>query len=407
MKQIKVSSILMLQITLAACSQAARPTASQVDPAAQSSAAPLAGATQLVPTGATRIGPIQFVPHILSIETSESVAVGAGDFNGDGLQDLVLSGEPELTILLGDGSGDFPDVGHAAGGMQPSDFAIGDVNADGNLDIIIANHDTDYVTILVGDGAGAFQPAPNSPLHIRVAPHPHAVRLADLDGDGRLDLAVDHRQAESLLILKGLGDAQFELPGMLVHVGGDPYRGMGVGDVDEDGKPDFVTPNPDEVGVILNRTEVGFSFEQAAPVDTQSPFKVELGEFNGDGHLDLIVASDEGSPYVRIFLGDGAGGFSEHSESPFRLAPGGKNIAVGDFNGDGIDDAAIACWQSPGVMILLGGSGSIQSGTLPGGEHPWGLTAADLNGDGRDDLVIADDGAPIVHIYLSLEVAVE
>lgn len=106
---------------------------------------------------------------------------------------------------------------------------------------------------------------------------------------------------------------------------------------------------------------------------------------------------------MQLFLGDGNGGFEEANTSPFHFAPGGKNIAVGDFNGDSIEDAAVACWQSSDILLLLGGRDSIHTGALLGGEHPWGLVAADLNGDGMDDLVIADDAAPRAAIYLSLD----
>jgi hypothetical protein len=106
---------------------------------------------------------------------------------------------------------------------------------------------------------------------------------------------------------------------------------------------------------------------------------------------------------VELFLGDGSGGFEEAASSPFRQAPGGKTIAVGDFNGDGVDDAAVSCYQSSEVMVLLGGRETIFRGDLPGGEHPWSLAVADLNGDGKEDLIIADDGVDSATVYLSVD----
>ena len=352
---------------------------------------------------AVEIGDVTFVSHSLTVASSESVAVAAGDFDGDSHLDLVISGDPLLALVRGDGKGGFINGGRVPGGQQPVDFALADLDEDGDLDMAIANHDTDYLTILLGDGHGAFRPAPDSPLRIDVSPHPHAVRAADLDADGHIDLVVDHRQGEGLLILRGLGTGTFESPGTLVKVGGDPYRGMALGDLDGDGRLDLVTPNPREVGILFNASNGGIAFRQATPVAAETPFAVRLGDFNSDGWLDLISASGEGSPLVQIFLGDGKGGFTEAGDSPFRLAAGAKNIAVGDFNGDGIEDAAVACWQFSNVLVLLGGRDAIRTGTLPGGEHPWGLAAADLNEDGKDDLVIADDGAPSVTVYLSLD----
>ncbi len=346
------------------------------------------------------VGDARFVPHSIIVE---SAAVATADFDRDGHQDLVGAGEPHLTIFRGDGDGGLISFSHVPGGEHPVDFALTDLEEDGDVDIVVANHDTNYLTILLGNGHGAFQPASNSPLRIDVRPHPHSVRAADFDADGYVDLVVDHRQAEGLLILRGLGKGRFESPGTLVDVGGDPYRGMAVGDIDGDGKVDLVTPNPREVGVLFNASNEQIAFVRASPVAAEAPFAVEVGDFNGDDRLDLIAASDEGSPLVELFLGDGHGGFEEAADSPFRLAPGGKKIAVGDFNGDGIEDAAVASYQYSDVLVLLGGRGSIRTGYLSGGEHPWGLAAADLNGDGKDDLVISDDAADSATVYLSLD----
>ncbi len=349
-----------------------------------------------------RIGEVEFVPHTLRVGDRPSAAAAA-DLDNDGHQDLVIANgrSNDLTIFLGDGGGEMVSLGNSPGGENPSDLALADLDSDGNVDVVVANHDTDYLTILLGDGGGAFRPASNSPLRIDVAPHPHAVRANDLDADGLVDLVVDHRYGRGLLILRGLGGGAFESPGELVEVGGDPYRGMAVGDINGDGRIDLITPNPREVGILLSTGPEGMDFVQASPVAAAAPFAVELVDLNGDNNLDLIAASDEGSVLVQLFLGDGRGGFREAEQSPFRAGAGGKRIVRGDFNGDGVEDAAIASYQSSEVLLLLGGSHSVRTARLPGGENPWGLVAVDLNEDGKDDLVIADNANPWVTLYLS------
>lgn len=348
-----------------------------------------------------QVGDVSFVLRSLAVG-EDPADVAAADVDKDGHPDLVVAHRGGfVTILRGDGSGGLEESGRVPAGESPTGLTVGDVDGDGNVDVVVANHETDYLTILMGDGTGAFSPASNSPLRIDVSPHPHAVRLEDLDDDGALDLVVDHRDGEGLLVLRATGHGAFESPGVLVPVGGDPYRGMAIGDINGDGRLDLVTPNPREVGVRLRSDAEGIEFVAGSSVPAGAPFAVELADMNGDGKLDLIAGSDEGSPLVHVYWGDGSGGFAEADSSPFRFASGAKNIASGDFDGDGVADVAVTCYQSRDVLLLIGGSGALRSATVHGGEHPWGLSAIDLNGDETDDLVVADEANARITVYVS------
>lgn len=406
----KHAAFLLLLISFAAlgiaCGTAQGPAATSPIPVNTLAATPLppekppAAAELAAPAETVALSEVEFALYTFKIDSSESVAVAAADFDEDGYLDLVVSGEPNLHVLKGDGQGGFSPLSRPPGGQQPNDFALADLNEDGHIDIVVANHDSDHLTVLRGDGTGQFGLLPKPHLKIDVSPHPHVVRAADLDGDGRIDLAVDHRDALGVLILRGLGNGLFEQPGILAAVAGDPYRGFALGDLNRDGFLDIVTPNPNEVGLLLT-TEDPLNFKRAEPLPAASPFAVEIGDFNGDGWLDVIAAAGERSPHVHIFFGDSSGRFKEAGRSPFRLALGGKNLIVGDFNGDGLDDAAVAAWQSTDVTVIFGGADPQVAGTVPGVEHPWGLAAADLNEDGRDDLIVADDTSQTLTIFLT------
>ncbi len=340
-----------------------------------------------------------------TLEVGEGpAATAAADLDQDGHLDLVVANEldGDLSIFLGDGLGGFEAQDRTPAGDNPTDLAMTDLDGDGLFDIVVANHDTDYLTLLLGDGSGGFRQASNSPLHIGVDPHPHVVRILDADLDGIDDLVVDHREGQGLLFLKGAGQGRFKTPGTLVAGGGDPYRGMAVGDINGDGFPDFATPNPAEVGILLSASAGPFNYTRGNAVPAAAPFAVELADFNDDGKLDLIAASDEGSRLIQIYLGDGQGRFEEAAYSPIEMAPGGKMIALGDFNGDGADDAAVISYQSSDLMLLLGGFEKIQKVMLPTVAHPWGLAAADLNGDGLDDLVVPDNTGKQAALHLSI-----
>ena len=156
-----------------------------------------------------------------------SLNVGAGqssistcDFNSDGNQDVIIASYLDNNIMAfrGDGKGGLIAVGHYSVGERPTGMDVSDINNDGNVDIAIANHETSYVTLLYGDGKGGFKKVPQSPLNIEIKPHPHDVRLNDLDGDNRVDLIVDSRTDEGLLVLKGLADGGFKMPGKIVKL---------------------------------------------------------------------------------------------------------------------------------------------------------------------------------------------
>jgi len=350
--------------------------------------------------------------HARTIEL-EGSTIALADVNGDERVDLVSAGR-RLTVHLGDGAGGLRSHSNAPAGAQPVDFALADVNEDGRVDILIANHETDYLTLLVGDGRGGLAPADPSPLRVDVDPHPHAVAAADLDGDERPDLLVDHspRGARTrglrtdpggVLVRRALGDGLFEPTGVVMESGGVPYRGFALGDLNGDGRPDLVTPLDREIGVLLNTSESGrISFRRLPPVAADTPFVVRLGDLNADGHLDVISGAGEESSLVEVFMGDGRGGFAAAEQSPMRFARGGKNIELGDFNGDGVIDAAVVAYRSDEVLIVLGGAEFLETTFLPAGQaQPWGLAAGDLNADGADDLVVAGAGSRQGRVYLS------
>lgn len=348
------------------------------------------------------IGNVAFVPKRFEVGAGEK-AFAFGDFNQDDHQDLIVtdSSKHHLVVFLGDGEGKLKSTARFPAGRNPTDVTVADIDADGKIDLVVANHETSYLTLLLGDGRGGFSQASNSPLSIDVDPHPHSVMVQDIDGDRHVDLIVDHRAGRGLLIIKGLGKGAFDTPGAVVDMGGDPYLGMAIGDVNGDGRIDLATPNPDEVGIALNTSSEDMTFALVEPVAAASPFAIALADLDADGILDLVVASDGAATTIKIFKGDGRGGFAELGP-PLRMAGGAKSIAVGDINGDGVDDTLVTSWSSD-ALVILGGSASLETVRIPLGgiENPWGLAISDINEDGMDDFVIADGVRPVANVYLS------
>ncbi|MEM8485399.1 MAG: VCBS repeat-containing protein [Bacteroidota bacterium] len=348
-----------------------------------------------------RIGTLTYDRACLELSEGQS-AMTLLDANGDGHLDLAVVNESfdELVLFAGDGKGTFTRMGRTNAGENPTSVMAGDVSGDGHDDLVIANHETTYLTLLNGDGTGAFAAAENSPLQVPVAPHPHMAGLKDMNQDGRPDILIDHRNGAGILVLAGLGAGQFASEGRLINVGGDPYRGFAIGDVNGDQLPDIVTPNPSEIGVILQAQDGEMTFQQPVFLASSSPFAVDLADFNGDDRLDMVAASAGSRQSVQLFLQSAEGHLVEAAFSPFDMAGGAKQIVVGDLNADGYDDALIGCWNQE-VLMLLGGKGPVQALPLHDVGTPWGMVAGDLNGDGRDDFIVADGEHSAARVFLS------
>src|SRR5262245_12708054 len=161
-----------------------------------------------------------------------------------------LSGH--VQVLLGDGRGGFrlAQGSPIPVGSSARKVAVGDANHDGHLDIFVAQHESYEVVALLGDGRGSFKPAPASPFvsasgpHVNPRAHTHAITTGDVNGDGNLDILTTNANDNSISVLLGDGKGGFAQSGALpVKAGRHPYDTIVLNDVNNDGKGDIVTPN--------------------------------------------------------------------------------------------------------------------------------------------------------------------
>ena len=188
----------------------------------------------------------------------------------------MVSGAQSVFVLTGLADGRFEVTWSGAAGENPVDLAIADLDEDGLADLAVANHETDHVTLLSGIAGGGFEHRDQSTFRVDVSPHPHAVRLHDIDADGHADLLVDDRSPGSIRLFRGRGDGTFSGT-TSIDVGGDPYRGMSLADVTGDGLADLITPNPDHVAVLVAAEDGGFR-PRATPA---GPVRSVLGRRGG------------------------------------------------------------------------------------------------------------------------------
>jgi len=324
------------------------------------------------------------VSSLITGQDPSSVAVG--DFNGDGKLDLAVANMwgGTVSILLGDGKGNFTLASSPHTGNTASSVAVGDFNGDGKLDLAVANMSDATVSILLGDGTGNFTLASS----LAVGSWPISVAVGDFNGDGKLDLAVANMYGPTVSILLGDGTGNFTLASSPAT--GSWPSSVAMGDFNGDGKLDLATANcvSDTVSILLGDGTGNFTLG-SSPAVGSCPLSVTAGDFNGDGSLDLAVANQL-SNTVSILLGDGKGNFSLASSPSTGSAP--SSVAVGDFNGDGKLDLAIANYTNYTVSVLLGdGAGQFSLASSPtAGNYPRSVAVGDFNEDGKLDLAVAN-----------------
>ena len=332
-------------------------------------------------------------------------SVEVADLNGDHVPDLVVANgdDNSATVLLGNGRGLFSEaVGSPFfAGNAPNDVAIADINKDGKPDLVFANHTKKYLTVLAGDGKGSFRPLPGSPFAVNVTPHTHGVAVADFNHDGNYDLLTDSWGNNQIEILFGNSRHGFDTPGTFLKVGKHPYQRLRTADLNHDGNTDIVTTNLDgnNCTVLLGNGKGGFTAPAGSPFPCgDSPFGLAIGDINRDGKPDLaivnsptITSDNHGRDGLTILLGDGKGRFTTMPASPFKTGKSPSCVAIGDINGDGINDIALANYNSNSVTVfLINKTGVLSSYTLPVGQNPGGITIADIKGDGQKEILVTN-----------------
>jgi hypothetical protein len=323
-----------------------------------------------------------------------SFAAGSGplsaaiaDVDVDGNPDVVLanSNSNTVSVLHGDGAGGFGPTTDLVTGAAPWSVAVGDVTGDGLPDLVVADHADAKISVLPGYGPGGFGSKQDYPT----AASPSAVAIVDVNGDGFGDVLVACAGTAgpvSVLLSDGAGGLR---PRIDFPTGNSPTS-IAVGEVNGDGKPDIVVANSgsNTVSLLTGDGFGGFGLRTDFAVGSE-PRSVALADLNLDGLPDLVVAN-HGSGTISVRKGIGPGSFAPAVNYPVGGAP--LNLAVADLNGDDWPDVAVVDPTAGTVSVLYGDGqgGFLSNSTVVSGAHPNAVVLGDLSRDGIPDLAIAD-----------------
>ena len=363
-------------------------------------------------------------------------SVVIGDLDGDGKSDFAVVNSPSNTVSvyrnLSTGGSitqesfaakvDF-DAGNGSGSV-----AIGDLDGDGKPDLVVANQfsNTVYVyrnTAISGSiNTGSFA----SPVNFATGIQPNSIAICDLDGDGKPDLAVTNGYSATVSVyrntaISGSITTGSFAPGVNFATGDQPYS-LAIGDLDGDGKPDLAVANANSntISVIRNTASSGSitisSFATKVDFSTDRyPSSLAIGDLDGDGKPDLVVANYLSS-LVSVLrntstIGNmNAGSFASKVDFPTGSDP--FSLALGDLNGDGKVDLAVANEGSNTISVIINTAniGSITIGSFAArvdfvtGPTTRSLTISDLDGDGKPDLAFSNNYLGILSVLRNADI---
>ena len=380
----------------------------------------------LLGNGSDGCGDGTFGPRVDYAAGTGPSAVTVTDFDKDGILDLAVgnASSNNLSVLFGNGSGGRGDgtfgakVDYAAG-TTPAALTTGDFNEDGILDLLAANAGSNDVSLLPGRGSGARgDGAFGAAMHLSAAASVYCAITADLNADGVLDIVATDDETDQVSVFLGVGvdgRGTGTFSNRVEYGTGDTPAYLALGDFNADGIPDIVATNflSNSVSALLGNGSGGRgngTYQSRRDFETGSrPRGVATGDFNADGILDLAVVNVN-SDSLSVLLGSGAdgrgdGSFATKVDYPVDDQP--RIVAVGDFNSDGISDLVVVNTGADTVKVLLGrGSGGRGDGAFtigdayPTDDQPRFVAIGDFNADRIQDLVVACGGASTVNVFM-------
>ncbi len=354
------------------------------------------------------------LPQPSAVPTS----IAVGDFNRDGNLDMVVANlcsdascnTGAISVFLGKGDGSFTTPVQYLAQYQTIAVGVADFNGDGNPDILVLNrcsqNPCDFsfgaVQAFLGNGDGTFQTPHGSQLG---GFYTLAMAIADFNGDGKPDVVITWlggftQNDGGFVIALGTGDGGFTSP--VLHLADRYPTGIAAADFNGDGKTDLamIADQPGNVNILMGNGDG--TFQQSSSFHSGVGVAVQAADINGDGVMDLAVVTQT----QVISYGNGDGTFWAPISLTISPGSGPRQVAMGDFSGDGRTDLAVAAGDIDMLVVFINQpNGTFKKQSYPASSGPIGVVSGDLNHDGALDLMVLEEKTNTVDVFLNTTVS--
>jgi hypothetical protein len=260
-------------------------------------------------------------------------------------------GDNDVSVLLGYGNGSFATQIVYSTGSFPYSVAVGDFNNDTRLDIVVANELSSVVSVLLGYTNEVF--VNQLMLIVGSGSRPRSFAIGDVNNDNRMDIVVVNSGTDNIGIFLGYGNLSFASPTIYSIDSSSSPCAVAAGDFNNDTYLDIVVANcgSNNVGIFLGFGNGSF-VNQATYLTGSHPCSVAVGDFNNDFILDIIVANYDDSSVV-LLLGHRDSTFGNMVSIQLKYGSYPFSVLVGDFNNDRKLDFAVANNGTDSLQIFL------------------------------------------------------
>ncbi|HVW15158.1 MAG TPA: FG-GAP-like repeat-containing protein [Mucilaginibacter sp.] len=349
------------------------------------------------------------------------------DLNGDAKNDIIIANSGANSISILRNTSNAGNLSFAPAIVFPAQnypvcVAAGDLDGDGKPDIAVTNFGSNSITVF-SNTSTANNTSVKSQLLLQTGTNPFGISIADFDGDGRPDIVVANHYSDpaTISVFRNLtisaGSISFA-PRVDLPASYNP-RELTTADIDNDGKPDIIVANQGASSIsVFRNTSVNGTISFAPKVDLATPLNsvatanswpesVAVGDLNGDGKLDIAVANNDSPGYLSVFTNNSTlANLAFLPRQDFSTGNNPYSISIGDLNGDGKPDIAVSNQVDNTISVLINSSNGNTIALNPHidyatGNYPRSSNIADENGDGKPDLIVGNNNENTVSILLN------